>query len=135
MKKALPLILTLAILVPAVWTQEPAPKPLTEAPGTEVKQQDEAPKKIPGLLQGFALDREHPKYPKEAKKARVEGAVQVQVTISEKGKVIQAEVLSGPELLRKAALKAARKWTFKPTEIDSVPVKVQGVLTFNFTLQ
>jgi len=49
--------------------------------------------------------------------------------------VIEAQVVSGHPLLRDAALQAARQWVFKPTELSGVAVKVQGVLTFNFTLQ
>src|SRR5262249_4594885 len=37
--------------------------------------------------------------------------------------------------LRDAALQAARQWQFKPTELSGKPVKVQGLLTFNFTLR
>jgi len=55
--------------------------------------------------------------------------------ISEEGRVISAEVVSGHPLLREAALQAAKQWTFKPTELSGVPVKVQGILTFNFALQ
>jgi protein TonB len=96
------------------------------------------PKKITvsgGVLQGSALKRVQPPYPPIAKAARASGAVQVQVTISEDGRVIDAAVVSGHPLLRDAALQAARQWVFKPTELSGVPVKVQGVLTFNFTLQ
>ena len=50
-------------------------------------------------------------------------------------RVIEAGVITGHPLLRDAALQAARQWVFKPTELSGVPVKVQGVLTFNFTLQ
>jgi protein TonB len=76
-----------------------------------------------------------PQYPPIAKAARASGAVQVQVTISEEGRVIDAAVVSGHPLLRDAAVQAARQWVFKPTELSGVAVKVQGVLTFNFTLQ
>ncbi|MGE0126493.1 MAG: energy transducer TonB [Blastocatellales bacterium] len=96
------------------------------------------PKKITvsgGVLQGSAIRRAQPPYPPIAKAARASGAVQVQVTISEEGRVIEAAVISGHPLLRDAALQAARQWVFKPTELSGVPVKVQGVLTFNFTLQ
>lgn len=108
----------------------PAPKPTPEP--TPV------PKKINvsgGVLQGSALRKPAPVYPPIAKAARASGAVQVQVTISEDGRVIDAQVVSGHPLLRDAALQAARQWVFKPTELSGVPVKVQGVLTFNFTLQ
>jgi len=97
-----------------------------------------APKKITvsgGVLQGKAIKRVPPPYPPIARAARAAGAVQVQVTISEDGRVIEASVISGHPLLRDAALQAARQWVFQPTELTGVPVKVQGVLTFNFTLQ
>ncbi len=97
----------------------------------------EAPKQIKvsgGVLQGSALRKVQPPYPAAAKAARAEGAVQVQITVSEKGDVIDASVVNGHPLLRDAALGAARQWQFKPTELQGNPVKVQGVLTFNFTL-
>ncbi len=101
------------------------------APGTE------PPKQIKvsgGVLQGSAINKVQPEYPPIAKASRAEGAVQVQVTVSEKGDVIDASVVNGHPLLREAALNAARQWQFKPTELSGVPVKVQGVLTFNFAL-
>jgi TonB family protein len=87
-----------------------------------------------GVLQGKAIKKVQPPYPPIAKAARASGPVQVQVTISETGEVIEASVISGHPLLREAALQAARQWLFQPTELSAVPVKVQGILTFNFTL-
>jgi len=109
----------------------PPPPPPTPAPTAP-------PKKITvsgGVLQGSAIKKIQPPYPPIAKAARAAGAVQVQVTISEEGRVIEAAVISGHPLLRDAALQAARQWMFRPTELSGVPVKVQGILTFNFTLQ
>jgi protein TonB len=85
-----------------------------------------------GVLQGKAINRVQPPYPPIARAARASGAVQVQVTISEDGRVIEAAVINGHPLLREAALQAAKRWTFQPTELSGVPVKVQGILTFNF---
>ncbi len=110
----------------------PPPPPPTPAPTSA------PPKKITvsgGVLQGSAIKKFQPPYPPIAKAARAAGAVQVQVTISEEGRVIEAAVIGGHPLLRDAALQAARQWLFKPTELSGVPVKVQGILTFNFTLQ
>jgi TonB family protein len=85
-------------------------------------------------LQGSAIKRVQPPYPPIAKAARASGAVQVQILISETGEVIDAIVIAGHPLLRDAALQAARQWVFKPTELSGVAVKVQGILTFNFSL-
>jgi TonB family protein len=94
-------------------------------------------KKIPmayGILQGLAVKKVQPPYPPVARAAGAQGAVRVQVLISETGEVIEATVVSGHPLLRGAALEAARRWQFKPTEVSAKVVKVQGILTFNFTL-
>lgn len=113
---------------------KPTPKPSPEpTPSPKVQ-----PKQISisgGVLQGKAMVKVQPQYPAIAKSARASGSVQVQVVISEEGKVIESLVLSGHPLLREAALQAAKQWKFTPTELTGVPVKVQGVLTFNFTLQ
>jgi protein TonB len=84
---------------------------------------------------GSALKKVAPPYPPEAKEAGVSGKVAVEVTISEEGQVIEATAISGPELLREAAVQAARQWIFKPTKLDGAPVKVLGILTFDFTVK
>jgi TonB family protein len=116
----------------------PPPPPPAIAPSAPSVSGAEAPKKLNlsgGVLQGSAIRKVQPAYPPIAKAAQAEGAVQVQVSINEIGEVAGAQVVSGHPLLREAALDAARQWQFKPTELGGQPVKVQGVLTFNFTLQ
>src|SRR5262245_44140119 len=111
------------------------PPPTSVPPAAETGA--EIPKKLTvsgGVLQGKAIKKVQPPYPPIAKAARASGAVQVQVIIGETGEVIEASVISGHPLLRDAALQAARQWLFQPTELSAVPVKVQGILTFNFTL-
>jgi TonB family protein len=113
----------------------PPPLPPSDPPTAETGA--ETPKKLivsGGVLQGNAIKRVQPPYPPIAKAARASGPVQVQITISETGEVIEASVISGHPLLRDAAIQAARQWLFQPTELSGVPVKVQGILTFNFTL-
>lgn len=53
-------------------------------------------------------------YPEKAKVMMLEGTVLLRLTISEKGRVVKAEVLSGHFDLRKAALKLADKLFFLP---------------------
>jgi len=88
-----------------------------------------------GVLQGKALRKVDPVYPAFAKAARVSGLVKVQVVINEQGEVMEAEIVSGLPMLNLPSLRAARQWRFAPALLEDRPVKVQGDLTFNFTLQ
>lgn len=114
----------------------PEPKPAPKLDPTPTPTVRTGPNKVSeGVLQGGAINKITPPYPQIARAARASGPVQVVVTISEEGRVIEAYAANGHPLLRATAVEAARRWTFKPTLLSNVPVKVQGMLTFNFTLQ
>ena len=59
----------------------------------------------------------------------------MQITIDEGGNVISAKAVTGPPLLQGAAVAAAREAKFTPTSLCGHPVKVTGVVTYNFVLQ
>jgi TonB family protein len=88
-----------------------------------------------GVLQGKAIHKEQPLYPPAAKSKRLSGAVLIKVEIDETGVVTDAEILCGADLLAAPSREAALKWRFSPTLLNDQPVKVIGVLTFNFALQ
>jgi TonB family protein len=87
-----------------------------------------------GVLNGKATNLVKPAYPAAAKAVKAQGAVNVQVTIDEKGNVISATAVSGHPLLREAAVTAARASKFSPTTLEGKPVKVTGVIVYNFVL-
>ncbi len=86
-----------------------------------------------GVLNEKAIDLPQPAYPPAARAVRATGSVSVQVLVDEKGEVISATALSGHPLLRAAAVQAARQARFAPTKLSGQPVKVNGVLTYNFS--
>lgn len=88
-----------------------------------------------GVLNGKATSLPPPDYPTIARQAKATGTVAVQITIDEGGNVIVAEAVSGHPLLRAAAVKAARDAKFSPTRLSGQPVRVNGVLTYNFVAQ
>ncbi|HEY8187685.1 MAG TPA: TonB family protein [Pyrinomonadaceae bacterium] len=88
-----------------------------------------------GPITGLALFLPKPPYPPIAKQAGAFGPVNVQVLIDETGKVISAKAVSGNPLLRSAAQQAAYAARFSPTTLGDQPVKVSGVITYNFVLQ
>ena len=88
-----------------------------------------------GVLNGKAISKPQPPYPPAAKAARAQGAVVVQVTVDETGGVTSARAVSGHPLLQAAAVAAARQAKFSPTLLSGKPVKVSGMLTYNFVLE
>lgn len=85
-----------------------------------------------GVLNGKATNLVKPPYPPAAKAVRASGAVNVQVTVDEQGNVISAAAVSGHPLLRASAVSAARQSKFSPTLLSGKPVKVTGVIVYNF---
>lgn len=85
-----------------------------------------------GLETGGILQIPKPAYPKLARMARAQGTVDVKVIIGEDGKVIAAAAISGHPLLYAASVAAARDAVFSPTRLHGKPVKVSGVIKYNF---
>ena len=102
-------------------TPTPAPKPKTVVSG--------------GVLNGKAISKPQPAYPPIAKAARASGTVTVQILVDESGRVVSASAVNGHPLLQQAAVGAARQARFSPTLLSGQPVKVSGVITYNFVLQ
>ena len=86
-----------------------------------------------GVLEGSVITRVKPVYPASARSMNAFGKVEVRIIISETGRVIEATAISGHPALLNAVLEAARKWVYKPTILNGIPVKVESVLTFIFT--
>lgn len=75
-----------------------------------------------------------PVYPPLAKAAHVQGTVEFQATIGTDGAVKNLQLVSGPPLLVRAAMDAAKQWTYKPTLLNGSPVDVITTIDINFTL-
>ena len=80
------------------------------------------------------LKRVKASYTPAARAARADGKVVVNVIIDERGEISWTKAVSGHELLRLPALRAARQCLFTPALRDGLPVKVRGTLEFTFSL-
>ena len=87
------------------------------------------------VLNGSAVALPKPVYSPLARAAHASGTVVVQVLIDEEGKVVSAHPVSGHPLLQPAAVAAARKAQFSPTLLEGEPVRVTGVIHYNFVAQ
>lgn len=96
-----------------------------------------APKRIAvssGISAGMLLAPIRPLYPAIAKAAGISGAVIVEAVISKTGTVESLHVVSGPELLRNAALDAIRNARYRPYLLNGEPTEIQTTFTVNFKL-
>ena len=106
-----------------------APVLTAAATGTEPTQND---KIEGGVLNGKALALPQPAYPRLARAAHVSGTVMVQVLIDEQGNVSAAHAVDGHPLLQSVCVAAAREAKFSPTLLEGEPVRVTGVIQYNF---
>jgi protein TonB len=73
-----------------------------------------------------------PVYPMVAKQTHIEGDVVINTLIDQSGKVTNMKVVSGPPILRQAAVDALRKWKYEPSQLDGQSVAVQLLVTLKF---
>ena len=88
-----------------------------------------------GVLNGKAISKPPPSYPSAALSQRLSGTVTVRIVVDEVGKVIDAEALCGHPVLAEASVEAARQAKFTSTLLAGKPVKVYGIITYNFVLR
>lgn len=109
------------------------PKQSPKSIPAEVEPKKEKPRMVTGgVVNGKATNLVKPQFSAAARTVKAGGAVNVQVVIDEKGNVISASAVSGHPLLRKSAEDAARASKFTPTFLTGQPVKVTGVIVYNF---
>jgi general secretion pathway protein A len=71
-------------------------------------------------------------YPPVAQQTHTEGDVVIHAVVDEKGKVRDMQVVSGPLLLRQAALDALRQWRYEPATLDGRPLSIAVEVTISF---
>jgi protein TonB len=110
------IVLGFVLVVSTAW-QQPGPVRV----GSPVRQ----PTKIKDV---------RPVYPEQARSARVQGVVILEVTVDATGHVSEAKILRSIPLLDQAALDAVRQWEFEPALLNGVPVPIIMTTTVNFAL-
>jgi periplasmic protein TonB len=95
--------------------------------------QPEGPVKIGGdVKEPRLISSALPVYPIGARQSGVEGDVVVKTTIDKSGNVVGMKIVSGPILLRQAALDALHRWKYEPSKLNGQPVAVELQVTIKF---
>lgn len=88
-----------------------------------------------GVMAGQRLSGPLPRYPKQAKKAGLEGTVVLDAVIGRNGDLIYLTVRSGPMELRKSALDAVSEWKYRPYLEYGRPVTVETEIDVVYSLR
>lgn len=122
-----------AVVVP-VPSDDPEPPPRATPTPASVKPPDRI-RVASSVISSKIITKPAPAYPVIAKQVGAQGTVTVEILIDEQGRVVSAHATSGHPLLRTAAQQSAYQARFSPTSIAGQPVKVSGIITYNFILQ
>jgi periplasmic protein TonB len=87
-----------------------------------------------GVATGMLINSTPPVYPPLARTTRVAGTVELHATISTNGTIQDLRAVSGPVMLRQAAVDAVRNWRYKPYKLNNQPVEVETTIDIVFTL-
>jgi len=76
-----------------------------------------------------------PVYPPMARTSRVSGDVALDALIDANGNVTDLKFMSGPPILRQAAMDAVRQWKYDPARLNGRPVAIHLGLTVRFRFE
>ena len=108
----------------SILTSHAVPQPLTLSPP------------IGGQVQPARLLKSvQPVYPQIARSSHAAGDVTVDALIDADGNVTNLKAVSGPPILRQAAMDAVRQWKYDPARLDGRPVPIHLGLTVRFRFQ
>jgi protein TonB len=89
-----------------------------------------------GLTPPEVLRQVQPRYDRSSARRGVQGAVDIEVVINERGMIGFARIINGlsDEELDRLALEAVRQWRFTPATFGNEPVAVRAVVTVNYRI-
>jgi protein TonB len=87
-----------------------------------------------GVMAGQIITKTQPIYPPIARAAHMQGTVTLHAIISKTGTIERLEAISGPEMLKGAALDAVKSWRYKPYLLNGDPTEVDTTVVVNFNL-
>jgi TonB family protein len=104
-------------------SQIPATKPLSQQSAAYVPAE---------VMQGHIIHKIDPIYPEAARRANIQGVVNLNVVVGQDGTVVEVRPISGPDELTPAAVEAVKWWRFQPYALNGQPVQVRTTLALDF---
>jgi len=84
------------------------------------------------VMEKLLIHRVEPAYPAEARQAKLEGTIALDVVVGRDGSVVSMHPLNGPDVLARAAMDALRWWKFEPYRVNGEPAVVETTVAVEF---
>ena len=81
-----------------------------------------------------AVTKPQPEYPPVAKQLKIQGRIELEISIDAAGSVDNVKVLAGNPALTGTAVNTLKRWRFEPILADGKPVRAVAILSFSFKL-
>jgi protein TonB len=131
------ILLATLIAAPARSQEQSAP-PATApaAPPTSPTKEKNPPRiRVPGdVAEKNLIHRVLSAYPSRAFDQHITGTVLMRVIIAQDGSVLKVSYISGPKMLKDAAMDAVIEWKYKPALVNGQPVEVDTTVKMVFSL-
>jgi TonB family protein len=73
-----------------------------------------------------------PDYPAEARKAKLQGTIVLEIVVGRDGSVVGMRPVNGPDVLARSAMDALRWWKFEPYRVNGEPATVETTVAVEF---
>jgi TonB family protein len=83
-------------------------------------------------MEKLIVHRVDPDYPAEARQAKLQTVIALDVIVGKDGSVLSVRPLNGPDVLARAAIDALRWWKFEPYRVNGAPMVVETTLAMEF---
>jgi TonB family protein len=114
------------------WLKDSAFK--QDVPSAAIRIHPRSPSHCTEAEGGTTTRKVPPRYPVEAKSARVQGEVFLAATIGVDGKVAEVRPLAGPPMLIDSSIDAVRQWTYQPCMVDGQAYDVETVVRVVYSI-
>ncbi|AZD33520.1 hypothetical protein C4K22_0750 [Pseudomonas chlororaphis subsp. aurantiaca] len=117
--------------------QQPVPPPPAPTPPPPVTPPPPPPPAPSSSTDAVALEQQAPVYPRDARQAKIEGYVVLELAIRPDGTVASAKVLESKprKLFDEAAISAVKRWKFQPRMVNGAAVEQRAKQTVRFDLK
>jgi TonB family protein len=84
------------------------------------------------VMEKLLVHRVEPVYPPQARQAKLQGIIALDIIVGRDGSVVSVHPLNGPTALAQAAMDALRWWKFEPYRLNGEPATVETTVAVEF---